>query len=409
MTVDIYAPTSQDMLSLEELQLYQLIMDYRTKNGLSEIPLSGDLTLVAGRHSLDTTENIWAAGLNLPEGANLHSWSDVFYYGDHRNAEVMWETPERLGTDYPGYGFEISGAGYSGIEAALVGWQTSPGHDAVILNQGIWADTEWNAIGVGVETDGSTGSTFGGRIYHVWFGREVDTKTPQILGTDAGELITGTDFIDRLLAGGGDDTVMAGDGADTINGGDGADVLYGGVTAEDLRDVIFGGAGNDGIEGGYGNDALRGDSGDDTIGGGFGADTVIGGDGDDRLSGGAFGDLLFGSDGDDFMNGGFGSDLLNGGNGADEFFHIGITNHGSDWIQDYDAAQGDVLVFGDEDATGAQFQINEAMTEGAGADDVSEAFVIYRPTSQIMWALVDGSGQEEINLRIGGDVFDLTL
>ncbi|KIN70392.1 RTX toxin/Ca2+-binding protein [Sulfitobacter donghicola DSW-25 = KCTC 12864 = JCM 14565] len=407
MTVDIYAPTSQDTLSLEELQLYQMIMDYRTENGLSEIPLSFDLTLVAGRHTLDTTENIWAEGVTLPEGANLHSWSDAFYYGDHRAPEIMWEAPERLGTDYPGFGFEISAAGYRSIEDALAGWQTSSGHNEVILNQGIWADTDWNAIGVGVELSGSGGGFFGGRAYHVWFGREMDTKAPLTLGTDASELITGSDFIDRLLAGGGDDTVMGGDGADTINGGDGADVLYGGETAQDLRDVIFGGAGNDSIEGGYGNDALRGDGGNDTIAGSFGADTVIGGEGDDQLTGSAFGDLLFGSGGDDFINGGFGSDLVNGGNGADEFFHIGIANHGSDWIQDYDAAQGDVLVFGNEDATGAQFQINEAVTEGSGADDVSEAFVIYRPTGQIMWALVDGMGQDSINIQIDGQLYDL--
>jgi hypothetical protein len=40
---------------------------------------------------------------------------------------------------------------------------------------------------------------------------------------------------------------------------------------------------------------------------------------------------------------------------------------------------------------------------------VQEAFVIYRPTCQILWALIDGDGQSEINLRIGADVYDLTL
>ena len=36
-----------------------------------------------------------------------------------------------------------------------------------------------------------------------------------------------------------------------------------------------------------------------------------------------------------------------------------------------------------------------------------EAFVIYKPTGQILWALVDGGGQDSINLQIGGDTFDL--
>jgi hypothetical protein len=38
---------------------------------------------------------------------------------------------------------------------------------------------------------------------------------------------------------------------------------------------------------------------------------------------------------------------------------------------------------------------------------VDEAFVIYRPTGQILFALVDGNGQSSINLQIGGQVFDL--
>ena len=33
--------------------------------------------------------------------------------------------------------------------------------------------------------------------------------------------------------------------------------------------------------------------------------------------------------------------------------------------------------------------------------------MIYRPTGQIMWALVDGGGQDSITLQIGSDLFDL--
>ena len=421
MTINIYAPTSQDTLSPDEMRLYHLIMDYRADNGLAAIPLSADLTLVAGRHTLDTTQNIWAAGLELPEGANTHSWSDAPYFSDHRDPSVMWEAPARLGTDYPGFGFEISGAGYRNIEAALVGWQTSAGHNAVILNQGIWAPSDWNAIGIGVETNATPGGggfgNFGGRIYHVWFGREVDDDVPTTLGTNAGETIMGTRFDDAVLGqgghdnitgGDGDDLIEGGDGSDTINGGNGDDMLTGGSSENDLRDVIYGGAGDDIIDGGYGNDELRGDAGNDVIAGGFGADTVIGGVGNDTVTGSALGDLLFGGDGNDFINGGFGFDRVNGGAGADRFFHLGVADHGSDWIQDFSRAQGDVLVFGDSAATRDQFQINAAVTAGAGEADVAEAFVVYRPTGQIIWALVDGMGQEAINLQIGnGETFDV--
>jgi len=114
------------------------------------------------------------------------------------------------------------------------------------------------------------------------------------------------------------------------------------------------------------------------------------------------------------VNGGFGFDRVNGGEGADKFFHAGSAGHGSDWIQDYSAAEGDALLFGRRDATADQFQINYAHTssadgERAGDGDVEEAFVIYRPTGQIIWALVDGAGQEEINLQIASssDLFDI--
>ncbi|MFV0512980.1 MAG: hypothetical protein ACK5MY_05015, partial [Jhaorihella sp.] len=114
---------------------------------------------------------------------------------------------------------------------------------------------------------------------------------------------------------------------------------------------------------------------------------------------------------------GFGHDLINGGSGADKFFHVGgsreqMLGHGSDWVQDYSAAEGDVLVFGGS-ATSTQFQVNFTHTankttgERSGDDDVQEAFVIYKPTGQILWALVDGGGEASINLQIGADTFDL--
>ncbi|MEQ9696036.1 calcium-binding protein [Shimia sp. SDUM112013] len=241
-------------------------------------------------------------------------------------------------------------------------------------------------------------------------------------GSDAGEDFMGDAGNDRLVANGGDDTLQGGSGADTLIGGDGDDHIYGfeggmrGFDLQDdvpdLRDIVYAGAGNDVVDGGDGNDELRGDAGNDSIAGGFGADTVIGGTGDDVLTGSAYGDVVFGGDGGDFVNGGFGHDLVNGGAGGDRFFHIGVIGHGSDWIQDYSASEGDLLVFGNASATRSQFQVNTTHTSNAagersGEDAVEEAFVIYRPTGQIMWALVDGAGQDSINLQIGGQVFDL--
>jgi len=61
----------------------------------------------------------------------------------------------------------------------------------------------------------------------------------------------------------------------------------------------------------------------------------------------------------------------------------------------------------DDTATGYEIRGNlrrrsctdrERRTESAGAVGIAEAFVIYRPTGQILWALVDGAGQDSILL-----------
>ena len=57
------------------------------------------------------------------------------------------------------------------------------------------------------------------------------------------------------------------------------------------------------------------------------------------ITGSALSDLVSGNAGNDFVNGGFGNDRINGGSGADRFFHLGIRGHGSDFVQDYNAAE----------------------------------------------------------------------
>jgi len=81
-----------------------------------------------------------------------------------------------------------------------------------------------------------------------------------------------------------------------------------------------------------------------------------------------------------------------------------------DWLQGYGSVEGDVLLWGGGVANPNDFQVNytDTDTAGAGLASVSEAFVIYRPTGQIIWALVDGALEQEINLKTRGEVFDLT-
>ena len=232
----------------------------------------------------------------------------------------------------------------------------------------------------------------------------------------AGQTLEG-DALHDILRGGpgpdvlrgydGDDWLFGNDGPDTLNAGSGDDFIFGGASDADLRDVIYGGDGNDNIDAGHGNDLVYGGAGDDTLAGGFGADELIGQGGNDQLSGAALSDLIFGGDGIDFINGGFGYARLNGAAGADRFYHLGIFDHGSDWIQDYNATEGDLLVWGGPNTAVTNFQINYANTANAGDNTVEEAFIIYRSTGQIIWALVDGAAQPEINIRIGAATYDL--
>ncbi|SPF78208.1 calcium-binding protein [Pseudoprimorskyibacter insulae] len=226
-------------------------------------------------------------------------------------------------------------------------------------------------------------------------------------GTDAAEELVGTSASDTLNGAGGNDTLRGLDGADTLIGGAGDDFIFGGSTADDIRDVIYGGDGNDSIDGGYGNDELRGDAGDDSIEGGYGVDTVIGGDGNDVLTGSAWSDQIFGGNGNDFINGGFGFDRVNGGLGADKFYHTNAAGHGSDWIQDYNAAEGDVLFFGGGAATKADFLVQRATTANAGDAGVQEVFITHLPSGNLLWALVDGDGQSSLNVLAAGQTFDL--
>ncbi|MDO6523862.1 calcium-binding protein [Shimia thalassica] len=253
------------------------------------------------------------------------------------------------------------------------------------------------------------------------------TNYYEILGNGGNDTLIGAAGDDRIIAGDQNDSLVgnAGNdflhgraGSDTLIGGDGDDVLFGGAqdpenehysSVPDLGDELYGMAGDDNLIGAAGNDLLYGGHGRDWVSGGYGADTLVGQQGNDTLSGGVTADEIHGNDGNDFINGGFGFDRVNGGDGADKFFHVGVAGHGSDWIQDYDAAEGDILFYGGGlgVATADDFMIQRANTANAGDAGVDEIFVTHIPSDNILWALVDGDAQSSINLQIGGEVFDL--
>ena len=163
--IDIYASSALDGISTEEERLHQLLNQYRADNGLPPIPLSRALTQVANRHVLDLGENIQTL---------THGWRAAPYdASDPSTYPSMWTAPQRFNTGYPGNGYENAYAITPGFDAtaeqALEGWQNSPGHNAVMLNQGIWADLTWNAVGIGIYENYAV----------LWFGEETDpTGTP---------------------------------------------------------------------------------------------------------------------------------------------------------------------------------------------------------------------------------------
>lgn len=227
-----------------------------------------------------------------------------------------------------------------------------------------------------------------------------------IFGGSGADALAGLGGNDLIAGGVGADAILAGDGADIVHGGGSNDRIHGGDTSADLADRLFGDGGDDYVDSGSGRDRDFGGAGNDTIEGGSGDDTILGEDGRDVLSGAEDSDLLLGGAGGDFLNGGIGRDRLNGGAGADSFYHRGIGSHRTDWIQDFADADGDRLVFGAV-ASQSDFVVSFAEIANTGQAGVREAFVVYRPTGQILWTLVDGQAQGHIDLQIGHQTFDL--
>jgi len=163
--------TLEECLSAEESELADLINAYRADNGLAAIPVTVSLTAVAHWH-------VWDLELNSPHGGscNLHSWSDqgvwsaVCYTSDHAQAQGMWDKPREITEgEYTGNGYEIAywSSGTATPSGALSGWQSSSGHNDVILNQGIWTGRDpWPAMGIGLRDGYAV----------VWFG---DIADPQ--------------------------------------------------------------------------------------------------------------------------------------------------------------------------------------------------------------------------------------
>jgi uncharacterized protein YkwD len=158
--------------------LYAAITAYRQTNGLAAIPLSPELTAVAKAHVQDLIANATTDPNYTGTDCAPHGWSSkgqwtggCYKFADSTTYSIMWNKPKEI-ANYPGNGYEIlygGGGGTVTAAAALQAWQADPPHNDVIVNQGIWKDLTWRAIGVWVEDGWAS----------VWFGEQADTT-----GTD---------------------------------------------------------------------------------------------------------------------------------------------------------------------------------------------------------------------------------
>jgi len=156
-----------------------------------------------------------------------------------------------------------------------------------------------------------------------------------ILGTEAGESISGGNGNDTICAlggndflygGAGDDTLLGGTGADGMSGGAGGDSASGG-TGSDLVSYASATAGvrvsidniaNDGNAADGRADNIRTDV--ERINGSSFADTLLGSAGVNSFYGFSGADLLNGYGGNDYLNGGAHADRLYGGTGKDGLY-----------------------------------------------------------------------------------------
>lgn len=154
-------------LSAEEKKLYELVMEYRKEKGLAEISLSKSLTFVAQTHAKDMEENPATGDCNMHSWSSKGKWKGCCYNDDHSNAPCMWNKPKEL-TSYKGIGFEIAHWSSFGTDAktAIYSWKESSGHNAVMINEGMWKSQNWKAIGIGIY----------GSYAVIWFGTAEDVQ-----------------------------------------------------------------------------------------------------------------------------------------------------------------------------------------------------------------------------------------
>ncbi len=190
------------------------------------------------------------------------------------------------------------------------------GEGADTIDGGAGIDTaDYSASGGGVNVDLLAGTGSGGDA-------QGDTLSgiENLVGTIAGDTLTGNAAVNIIEAGTGDDIIEGGAGADKLYGGDGSDTAGYAGSATNVKVSLLTGLGNGGDAQSdvlYSIENLTGSNFNDILTGSAAVNILQGGNGDDTLEGDAGNDKLFGGIGTDILTGGMGADELNGGDGTD--------------------------------------------------------------------------------------------
>ena len=124
--------------------------------------VSGDWTLAPGTEDMQRAhrtldQDLYVRAIRPLAPPGTHHTVLTRYTGSHADGTVRCS----VGTNGQSM---IYGSGVGSPEQALSLWQSSPGHNEVILNQGIWADLPWGALGADIHQGFAV----------LWFGAEAD-------------------------------------------------------------------------------------------------------------------------------------------------------------------------------------------------------------------------------------------
>lgn len=175
-------------ISAGDLELYEMISNYRQENGLSVIPLSASLSYVAYLHVRDLHQHRPdLLGCNLHSWSNRGAWTPCCYAKDQNRNRCMREKPREL-TPYKGEAQEVifwentPNAAYSALEW----WKSIDAANQLFTNQGAWTNKKWNALGVAV---------YQGYV-SVWFGELADPVS-ELFVCNENRIISGNYFINK--------------------------------------------------------------------------------------------------------------------------------------------------------------------------------------------------------------------